>query len=112
MSKLSIFEHFLSVGNLKTKLQWCFKAELKPKLFLLNWSPKESSADGEFPYQVIIIALVQAAICGMIAYLICSANTYLSLCNKVTLTALVLFEFAVLASGVGLYLGFRDNNTG
>ena len=81
--------------------------------YLQNYA-EESSADynGDLPYQVIIIVGVQAAICGMIAYLICSANTYLSLCNKVTLTALVLFEFAVLASGVGLYLGFRDNNTG
>ena len=35
MSKLTIFELFLSVGNLKPKLEWFFK----PKCFLLNWAP-------------------------------------------------------------------------
>ena len=39
MSKLPIFELFLSVGNLKPKLKWFFKPKLKPKLFLLNWVP-------------------------------------------------------------------------
>ena len=39
MSKLSIFEHFLSVGNLKPKLEWFFKPKLKPKMFLLNFAP-------------------------------------------------------------------------
>ena len=33
MSKLPIFEHFLSVGNLKPKRKWFFKPKLKPKLF-------------------------------------------------------------------------------
>ena len=82
--------------------------------YLQNDVEDSSANDGDFPYQVVIIAAVQAAICGIIASLICSANNYLSLCNKIskiTLMALVLFEFAVLASGVGLYLGFRDSNT-
>ena len=35
VSKLPIFEHFLSVGNLKPKLIWFFKPKLKP----LNWAP-------------------------------------------------------------------------
>ena len=39
MSKLPIFEHFLSVENLKPKLKWFFKPKLKTKLFLLNWVP-------------------------------------------------------------------------
>ena len=39
MSKLSIFDHFLSVGNLKPKLEWFFKPQLKPKCFLSNWAP-------------------------------------------------------------------------
>ena len=39
MSKLPIFEHFLSVGNLKPKLKWFFKPKLKPNFFLLNWAP-------------------------------------------------------------------------
>ena len=71
---------------------------------------EELSAYGEVPFQVII-ALVQAVIFSIIAYLIC-ANNHLSLCNKVTVTALVFFEIAVLVSGVGLYLGFRDDSTG
>ena len=80
--------------------------------YLQNDAEDSSADDGDFPYQVVIIAAVQAAICGIIASLICSANNYLSLFNKITLMALVLFEFVVLASGVGLYLGFRDSNTG
>ena len=43
MSKLPIFEHFLSVGNLKPKLKWFFKPKLKPKLFPLNWAPGATS---------------------------------------------------------------------
>ena len=71
----------------------------------------EASSDADFPYQVTI-ALIQAAICSAIACLTC-ANKYFSLCNKVVVTALVLFEFAVLVLGVGLYLAFReDNNEG
>ena len=74
---------------------------------------EELSAYGEFPFQVII-ALLQAAIFSIIAYLTINinSNNQLSLSKKVTVTALVLFEIAVLVSGVGLYLGFRDNNTG
>ena len=93
------------------------KMELESTIILTSTSTaylqnedEELSADGEFPFQVII-ALVQAAIFSIIAYLIC-ANNHLSLCNKVTVTALVLFEIAVLVSGVCLYLGFRDDNTG
>ena len=37
MSKLPIFEHFLSVGNLKPKL--------KPKFCLLNWAPEMMNLD-------------------------------------------------------------------
>ena len=33
MSKLPIFKHFLSVGNVKPKLKWFFKPKLEPKLF-------------------------------------------------------------------------------
>ena len=33
MSKLPTFEHFLSVGNLKPKLKWFFKPNVKPKIF-------------------------------------------------------------------------------
>ena len=39
MSKLPIFELFLSVGNLKPKLKWFFKPKLELKFFLLNWAP-------------------------------------------------------------------------
>ena len=39
MSKLPIFEQFLSVRNLKPKLEWFFKPKLEPKMFLLNWVP-------------------------------------------------------------------------
>ena len=74
---------------------------------------EELSADGEFPFQVII-ALLQAAIFSIIAYLTINinSNNQLSLSKKVTVTALVLFEIAVLISGVGLYLGFREDDTG
>ena len=40
MSKLPIFEHFLSVGKLKTKLELSFKQKLKPTFVLLNWFPE------------------------------------------------------------------------
>ena len=40
MSKLPIFEHFLSVGNLKPKLEWFFKSKLKPQFVLLNLAPE------------------------------------------------------------------------
>ena len=33
MSKLPIFEQFLSVENLKTKLKWFFKPKLVPTFF-------------------------------------------------------------------------------
>ena len=33
MSKLPIFEHFLSVGNFKPKLKWFFKPKFKPIFF-------------------------------------------------------------------------------
>ena len=45
MSKLPIFEHFLSVGNLKPKLEWFFKPKLKPNFFLLNWVPGDEADD-------------------------------------------------------------------
>ena len=41
MSELPIFEHFLSVGNLKPKLEWFFK----PKFFYLNWPQNNVAAD-------------------------------------------------------------------
>ena len=41
MSKLPIFEHFLSVGNLKPKLKWFFKPKLKLTIFLLNRAQKK-----------------------------------------------------------------------
>ena len=74
---------------------------------------EELSAYGEVPFQVII-ALLQAAIFSIIAYLTINinSNNQLSLSKKVTVTALVLFEIAVLISGVGLYLGFREDDTG
>ena len=68
----------------------------------------ESLEDGN--YQVII-AVVQATICGIIVILIC-ANKHLSRCHKVTITALIVFELLVLVSGIGLYIGLRDKNTG
>ena len=45
MSKLAIFDHFLSIGNLKPKLKWFFKPKLKPKIFLLNWAPGAQEED-------------------------------------------------------------------
>ena len=39
MSKLHFFKLFISVGNLKPKLKWVLKLNLKPKMFLLNWAP-------------------------------------------------------------------------
>ena len=40
MSKLPIFEHFLSVGNSQAKTQVVFQA----KMFLLNWAPELRSS--------------------------------------------------------------------
>ena len=40
MSQLPIFEHFLSVGNLKPKLKWVFKSELKPKYNSIELHPR------------------------------------------------------------------------
>ena len=39
MSKLPILEHFLSVGNLKPKLELFFKPKHKLKFVPLNWAP-------------------------------------------------------------------------
>ena len=39
MSKLPIFEHFLSVENLKPKLKWFFKPKLKPNFFFIELPP-------------------------------------------------------------------------
>ena len=39
MSKLPIFEHFLSVGKSQAKTQVVFQAEIQAKNFLLNWAP-------------------------------------------------------------------------
>ena len=39
MSELPIFENFLSVRNLKPKLELFFKAKFKPQCFLLNCPP-------------------------------------------------------------------------
>ena len=39
MSKLPIFEHILSVGNLKPKFKWFFSQKLEPIFFLLNCLP-------------------------------------------------------------------------
>ena len=39
MFELPIFEHFLSVGNLKPKLKPFFEPKLKPNFFLLNRLP-------------------------------------------------------------------------
>ena len=75
--------------------------------YLQNYETK-SPATEEFPYQAII-AVAQAIICSGIAYLTCFAKSYLS---AVTLAALILFELTILATGVGLYLGFRDNHPG
>ena len=45
MSKLPIFERFLSVGNLKPKLKWFLKLKLKQKNVLLNCLPAVLVAD-------------------------------------------------------------------
>ena len=44
MSKLTIFERFLSVGNLKPKLKSFFKPKLKPKFF--HFIGPQESEDG------------------------------------------------------------------
>ena len=45
MSKLPIFGHFLSVGNLKPKLELFFKPKIKPKFFY--WIAPQSSSKNE-----------------------------------------------------------------
>ena len=44
MSKLTIFELFLCVGNLKPKHKWFFKLKLKLTNFLLNCHPAPPAA--------------------------------------------------------------------
>ena len=39
MSKLSMFEHFLSVGNLESKLEWFFKPRTQAKMFSVELPP-------------------------------------------------------------------------
>ena len=41
MSKLPIFVLFISVGNLKPKLEWFFKLKLKPKYFSIELTPRD-----------------------------------------------------------------------
>ena len=70
MSKLPIFEHFLSVGNLEPKLKWFFKPKLKPKMFLLNRLPGRESpvvdaeriavADDVLPSPLVLLLLLLA----------------------------------------------------
>ena len=49
MSKVNIFERFLSVGILKPKLKWFFKLKLKPKFVLLNRLPAVEAVAPLFP---------------------------------------------------------------
>ena len=46
MSKLPIYELFLSVGNLKTKLQWSSKRFFNTTLFQLNRAPDAEADEG------------------------------------------------------------------
>ena len=87
----------------------CYITTLVLTTYLQN-DDGEPSSDNEITYQVII-AIVQAAICGIITYQMC-ANHFLSLCNKVTVTTLVTFELVVFASGIGLFVRFTNNSTG
>ena len=87
----------------------CYITTLMMTTYLQNYDG-EPSSDNEVTYQVIV-AIVQAAICGIITYQMC-ANHFLSLCNKVIVTTLVTFELAVFASGVGLFVKFTNNSTG
>ena len=57
----------------------------------------------------VIIAVVQAVLFTLMAYLL-SGNKYRSLWHSVAITALVLVEFAILITGLGLFFGFRGNN--
>ena len=86
--------------KVSTILLTCYTTIL---VFLQN-DNGEASSDNEVTYQVII-AIVQSAICGIIAYQMC-ANHFLSLCNKVIVTTLVIFELVIFASGVGLFVSF------
>ena len=59
MSKLPIFDHFLSVGNLKPRLKPFFKPKLKPECFLLNRLPPrivggEVVEPHSIPFQVLV----------------------------------------------------------
>ena len=87
----------------------CYVTTLVLTTYLQN-DDGEPSSDNEVTYQVII-GIVQATICGIIAYHM-FANHFLSLCNKVIVTTLVIFELVVFASGVGLFVRFTNNSTG
>ena len=45
MSKLFIFEHFLSVGKFQAKTKAVFQAKTQAKFFLLNWVPGDEADD-------------------------------------------------------------------
>ena len=62
MSKLPVFGHFLSVGNLKPKLRWFFKPKFKPKMFLLNRLPVDVGADPHGDLLVVHLAHVHQVV--------------------------------------------------
>ena len=45
MSKLPVFEHFLSVGKSQVETQVVFQAKTQAKKFLLNWVPGDEADD-------------------------------------------------------------------
>ena len=57
----------------------------------------------------VIIVVIQAILFTFIAYLL-YRNIYRSLWHRITLASLVLFEFSILVTGLGIFLGFRGND--
>ena len=58
----------------------------------------------------VVIVVIQAILFTLMAYLLCP-DMYRSLWHRFTLASLVLFEFSILITGLGLYFGFRGDDT-
>ena len=57
----------------------------------------------------VVVVVIQAILFTFMAYLLCR-NIYRSLWHRLTLASLVLFEFSILVTGLGLFLGLKGDD--
>ena len=67
--------------------------------------PDDQKKIGNFE---VIIVVIQALLFTFLVYL--QYNTYRSVWYRITIAALVSFEFSILVTGLGLFLGFRGDD--